>query len=156
MKAYALKYMTLALGIMLLSSPVYAEDSDGDMVENPVDNCVTVANQDQADADFDGIGDLCEDLDGDGVGLNEDNCPAVVNPDQYDADGDGQGDACEPPVDTDPDRDGILSERDNCASVGNVDQQDSDGDGQGDACDFDDDDDGVPDTSDAAPLDSSI
>lgn len=42
---------------------------------------------------------------------------------------------------------------DNCPSVPNADQLDTDGDSQGNACDTDDDNDGVPDTSDAFPLD---
>ncbi len=58
-------------------------DTDGDGVNNDVDNCPDVANPDQADSDGDGIGDAC------------DNCPTVYNPDQLDSDGDGIGDACE-------------------------------------------------------------
>ncbi|MBK7384562.1 MAG: thrombospondin type 3 repeat-containing protein [Flavobacteriales bacterium] len=58
-----------------------------------------------------------------------------VNVTVTDADGDGVGDAC-----------------DNCVSVSNTAQTDTDGDGVGDACDSDDDNDGVADGSDNAPL----
>ena len=54
----------------------------------------------------------------------------------------------------DADGDGIGDEDDNCPNTANVDQLDTDGDSQGDACDEDDDNDGVPDSSDAFPVDS--
>lgn len=38
-------------------------DSDGDTVDDPTDNCVDVANTDQADANGDGIGDRCDNCD---------------------------------------------------------------------------------------------
>ncbi len=60
-------------------------DSDGDGVQDAVDNCLDVPNTDQSDSDADGRGDAC------------DNCPSNYNPDQTDTDGDGIGDACEPP-----------------------------------------------------------
>ena len=98
--------------------PANWTDLDGDGIRNRLDNCMTVANPDQADADGDGTGDLCDsDSDVDGVENSADNCPLVANADQADADDDGVGDVC-----------------DNCPSASNADQSDADGDGTGDAC----------------------
>ncbi len=102
---------------------------DGDVFSDCVDNCPADFNDDQADADGDGVGDACDacssdplnDADDDTVCGDVDNCPAVANIDQADSDvdfGDGVGDAC-----------------DNCPADFNDDQADADGDGVGDACD---------------------
>lgn len=80
-------------------------DIDGDGLNNLLDNCPCVANDDQNDSDDDGVGDAC------------DNCPDTPNPDQNDSDDDGVGDAC-----------------DNCNGH-NPDQEDRDHDGVGDFCD---------------------
>jgi len=47
----------------------------------------------------------------------------------------------------DGDRDGIADDVDNCVDVSNADQLDTDHDGLGNACDTDDDNDGIPDTT---------
>jgi hypothetical protein len=76
-------------------------------VFGPCDNCPSVSNASQTDADGDGKGDAC------------DNCVSVPNPSQLDTDADGKGDAC-----------------DNCFSIPNPSQTDTDGDGRGDVCDI--------------------
>lgn len=58
-------------------------DVDTDCIDNGIDNCPSITNQNQADMDKDGIGDAC------------DNCPNEINADQADSNGDGIGDACQ-------------------------------------------------------------
>lgn len=87
-------------------------DDDDDGVANDADNCPSVWNPGQENADGDSLGDACDpfpndpnnDEDGDGLGADVDNCPTVPNPDQTDSDGDGIGDACDP-YPNDPDND---------------------------------------------------
>jgi hypothetical protein len=124
-------------------------DTDADGVLDFDDNCPLIANPDQADADLDGVGDLCEeDTDLDGVIDDLDNCPLIANPDQADADADGTGDLCE----EDTDLDGIVDDLDNCPLVANPDQADADADGEGDACENDSDGDGILNDVDNCPL----
>lgn len=124
-------------------------DLDNDGVIDISDNCLDVANADQADVDGDDIGDACDsDNDNDGIDDVSDNCPVTINADQADLDSDGAGDVC----DTDDDNDGIDDGADNCPEVVNNDQLDSDGNDVGDACDPDDDGDGLDDTADNCPL----
>ena len=86
-------------------------DRDGDGRLDDGDNCVAVANADQANQDDDAEGDACdEDDDNDGVLDTVDNCRIVGNADQLDFDRDGIGDACDastgPPVDKNQCKDG--------------------------------------------------
>lgn len=53
-------------GLADAADPGCAPDEDFDLVPDGADNCPTVYNEDQADADGDGTGDACEDSDGDG------------------------------------------------------------------------------------------
>ncbi len=89
-------------------------DDDGDKIADAFDNCVlpvvspftTTANNDQADLDGDGKGDICDpDRDGDGVDNGLDLFPDDVN-ESLDTDGDGMGDKIDPDADDDgiPDR----------------------------------------------------
>ncbi|MDF1564808.1 MAG: thrombospondin type 3 repeat-containing protein [Deltaproteobacteria bacterium] len=57
-------------------------DTDGDTIDDSVDNCPRTVNTDQADLDTDGEGDACDsDWDGDGVDNGTDTCPVLANPD---------------------------------------------------------------------------
>lgn len=94
---FALPLLMVAL-IGTVLPPAFA-DHDGDTIDDAVDNCPDVANEDQADTDGDGIGDACndaDDTDGDEYANLLDNCPDDANPGQEDTDGDGIGDACDP------------------------------------------------------------
>jgi predicted Zn-dependent protease/general stress protein YciG len=82
-------------------SDIGACTDDGDSFADPIDNCPNFANESQADANGNGIGDVCEacpgsaDSDADGVCNPDDNCPSTANASQEDFDADGFGDACE-------------------------------------------------------------
>lgn len=93
---FALPLLMVAL-IGTVMPPAFA-DHDGDTIDDAIDNCPDVANEDQADTDGDGIGDACndaDDTDGDEYANLLDNCPDDANPGQEDTDGDGIGDACD-------------------------------------------------------------
>ena len=58
----------LGLGLCVCAAGASAADTDGDQIDDNVDNCTLVANADQRDTDADGYGNLCDaDLDQDNV-----------------------------------------------------------------------------------------
>jgi hypothetical protein len=85
-------------------------DFDSDGITDEHDNCPTISNSDQANADGDPFGDACDtciafasmtthDEDQDSVGDSCDLCPGIENFND-DGDGDGVGDICDPAKDT--------------------------------------------------------
>lgn len=139
-------------------------DSDGDGVYDNRDAFPDDANE-TADADNDGVGDNADACDGfdDSQDLDEDGIPDGCDDD---LDGDGFSNLNETDQGTDPgnatsfpmfdaDGDSVYDHEDNCPSVSNENQANLDGDEFGDACDDDVDGDGVNNTADAFPTDSS-
>ena len=116
-------------GDLLTDAEEEEMDTDGDGVDNLLDNCKRAYNPDQKDTDGDGVGDAC------------DNCPSIPNADQLDTDRDGVGDLCDNapvvwnPGQEDSDGDGIPDVIDNCPKTPNPGQEDADLDGKGDLCD---------------------
>lgn len=91
-------------------------DLDGDLWPAATDNCETLWNDDQADGDEDGVGDVCDD------------CTLMANADQIDTDLDGYGNAC----DADYNQDGVVNFLDLAILRGRFFQQDPDIDLTGD------------------------
>lgn len=106
-------------------------DSDGDGLNDNIDNCPSIANADQADFDLDGEGDVCDsDDDNDGTNDEDDAFPYDYS-ESLDTDGDGIGNN----EDYDDDADGILDSFDNAPLVVNAIVVDSDNDGVIDSVD---------------------
>ena len=70
-----------ASGLVAAKGP----DTDGDGIDDFVDNCPLFPNPRQQDQDHDGVGDICDNC----------NTPNGYNPCQEDGDNDGIGDRCE-------------------------------------------------------------
>jgi len=134
-------------------------DADNDGVTDENDNCITVANTNQADLDGDGIGDVCDtDADGDGYSnADETRCvsdPLNTSSTPSDLDGDFVPDC----IDTDKDGDGYEDSGDTFP-LNASEWIDNDIDGIGDNADMDDDNDGwldtIEETCETDPKDNS-
>ncbi len=79
---------------------ISAIDSDGDTIDDELDNCWNASNFDQLDGDGDCSFFIPPYMEDPHCGDACDNCPYDYNPDQEDSDGDGIGDACDnkPPI----------------------------------------------------------
>lgn len=58
--SHKILFLMMFLCFMLVCAPVWAVDSDGDGIDDSVDNCSAVANAEQIDADNDGFGNRCD------------------------------------------------------------------------------------------------
>ena len=126
--------------VAMMTVTIQPKDSDGDGVFDTVDNCLTVANRDQADLDDDQQGNACDnDDDGDGVLDNVDAFP-LDDSETLDTDGDGIGNN----ADTDDDGDGVSDSIDPFP-LNRDESVDTDGDEIGNNADLDDDNDGIAD-----------
>jgi uncharacterized protein (TIGR03382 family) len=108
-------------------------DLDIDETLDGEDNCPDHPNPDQADSDFDGVGDACDECEEDRYKA----IPGLCGCGTPDGDPDGDGATC----------------TDNCRYTSNADQLDGDGDGVGDACQGNRDADGADDEDDECPDD---
>ena len=145
-------------------------DDDNDGVDDYLDPCqfspwfhVDDTDWTLSEVDLDTDGDGCfnsedDDDDGDSIPDNQDACPIGLM-----SGADLDGDGCKDAEDDDVDGDGYSAEYENNCGSSDFDensiptgpQWDNDNDQQCDAVDTDDDNDGVLDTQDAFPLDSS-
>ncbi len=121
-KGLMVSVFVLSLGLTACGSDSQP-DADNDGIEDAVDNCLNIANDNQlnTDATFENgdlLGDACDDDDdADGVLDDEDDLP--LNPTES----------------TDTDQDTIGDNTDNCLTVANPDQLNNDQDALGNACD---------------------
>lgn len=149
---FMLVLLTASMIMSFLAWPeiVSFADLDKDGVIDTFDNCPTNTNVDQADFDFDKIGDEC-DPDDDNDGFSDDvDAFDYESTEWTDTDSDSIGDN----KDTDDDNDGISDSLD-AFDTDSSDWADFDFDGIGSATDEDDDNDGILDMMDDDPTLSS-
>ena len=139
--------ITLTLSFMSWFNIVSFADADKDGVMDAIDNCPTDANMNQADFDFDNLGDVC-DSDDDNDGVEDDFDAFTTEPTEwFDFDLDSIGDNKDP----DDDNDGVIDVLDFFDTDSN-DWADFDFDGIGSSQDPDDDNDGILDDVDNNPV----
>ncbi|MFH1405018.1 MAG: thrombospondin type 3 repeat-containing protein [Patescibacteria group bacterium] len=117
---------------LLMGYPAFADgndDTDGDGINDNMDDCPQVADPNQVDGDGDGLGDACDPCPDD----EDTDCTAPSGGAQQ-ADP-GAGASTEPDANVDTDGDGIPDVMDNCPNTPNPTQEASDADDMGDACD---------------------
>jgi hypothetical protein len=139
-------------------------NQDDDLFIDSLDNCPSIANDDQANSDDDELGDACDTDDDDDGRLDADDC-APLDSATYqpymayldtDLDTIGTGDLLAICAAASlPSGYSASASNDNCPLLSNVLQTNSDADFDGDACDANDDNDAALDVNDCARIDAS-
>jgi len=122
---------------LALVGGVSQTDTDGDGIFDALDNCPDLSNADQADFNFDGLGDACSDSDLDGLSDEFELLITITDPLIQDTDGDGLTDGVElslfitNPLDYDTNENGLSDAEDllNNGEIGETCNGDTNNDG---------------------------